>query len=275
MDKANAKRARAEANQRQRAQSIRDRRRFKFTGVATGEVSAGVDPSASRTKHLNTVLSWDFDTDETIFKDGANNVKLGGDVLIGDLRGAKIVTLSLEERATCPRSCVHWTTCYGNNMHRARRWAYGPMLTYGMAGEIRRLCCAHPGVLVRLHTLGDFPDKKYIDWWESQLRLWPNLFCFGFTAHRPSTAMGRAIAKVRNRYKGSYSIKSRFAIRHSGVSGEWGSFTIDYPTTRRKIADALCCPEQVDADLHPERKTHCGSCAACWQSSVPIVFREH
>lgn len=275
MDKANAKRARAEANQRKRARDIRDRRRFKFTGVATGEVGKGVPPETTGTVHSSMLRKWDFDTDETIFKEGTGNVKIGGQVLVGDLRGAHVVTLSLEERQTCPRSCFHWTTCYGNNMHRARRWQYGPMLTYGMATEIRRLCCTHPGVLVRLHTLGDFPDHKYLDFWDAQLRLWPNLFCFGFTAHKPDTKMGRHVARIRRKYVGSYAIKSRFAIRHSGVSGKWGSFTIDYPTTRRRIADGIACPEQLDADIHPERKTHCGSCAACWQSDVPVVFREH
>src|SRR5690606_37043752 len=46
---------------------------------------------------------------------GYNNVKIGNDVRKGLFRGYRIFTLTLEERATCPRSCANWTSCYGNN----------------------------------------------------------------------------------------------------------------------------------------------------------------
>ena len=48
---------------------------------------------------------------ENVLKCGRNNSKIGGDVLVGRLRGARIFTLTLEERATCPRSCAMWRAC--------------------------------------------------------------------------------------------------------------------------------------------------------------------
>lgn len=52
---------------------------------------------------------------------GHNNPKLGKAILKGPRAGWPIYQLSLEERATCPRSCEQWSTCYGNAMHLARR----------------------------------------------------------------------------------------------------------------------------------------------------------
>ena len=46
----------------------------------------------------------------------STNVKLGKKVTKGKWKGFPIFTLTLEERATCPKSCQHWATCYGNNM---------------------------------------------------------------------------------------------------------------------------------------------------------------
>src|SRR5262245_38746167 len=45
---------------------------------------------------------------ERLLIDGANNRKIGGRVTKGALRGVPVFTLTLEERATCPRTCVHW-----------------------------------------------------------------------------------------------------------------------------------------------------------------------
>jgi len=42
---------------------------------------------------------------------GHSNMKIGRDVRKGKFRGYWIYTLSLEERATCPRSCHHWSDC--------------------------------------------------------------------------------------------------------------------------------------------------------------------
>jgi len=51
----------------------------------------------------------------------STNVKLGKRVTKGKLAGFPILTLTLEERATCPASCIHYADCYGNNMMNATR----------------------------------------------------------------------------------------------------------------------------------------------------------
>lgn len=58
---------------------------------------------------------------KTLFVSGHSNVKIGRDVRKGLFRGYWIYTLSLEERATCPTSCRHWLSCYGNNMPYSKR----------------------------------------------------------------------------------------------------------------------------------------------------------
>ena len=269
MDK--AAHARLTRNAKNRA--IVDRRRFKESPVPKGTNKGAVPRSATGTRYKNTLAV--PDGTELMFKRGVENVKIGGDVLVGDLAGAYIVTLSFEERATCPRSCGHWTTCYGNGMQQARRWSYSPDVHKYLESELDDLCATYPGVLVRLHVLGDFMSKGYVNFWGAMLRKHRNLFCFGFTAHKPGTALGNQIAALRSHHRGPYKILSRFAIRHSGTSGTWGSFTIDFPTRRAKLGDAVVCPEQRSAMDGVKTDKHCGSCALCWQSDVPITFVEH
>jgi hypothetical protein len=59
---------------------------------------------------------------------GHNNPKLGKEVQKGPRAGWPIFHLTLEERATCPRSCPVWAGCYGNAMPFARRHRGGRRL---------------------------------------------------------------------------------------------------------------------------------------------------
>ena len=52
----------------------------------------------------------------------STNIKLGKKVTRGKLKGFPIYTVTLQERATCPISCKHYSTCYGNNMMFAIRY---------------------------------------------------------------------------------------------------------------------------------------------------------
>lgn len=70
------------------------------------------------------------------------------------------------------------------------------------------------------------------------------------------------------------NVGGRFWMRHSGRGGEWGSFTIDWPTERKVLGDAVVCPEQLSANAGPSDK-HCGNCGICWSTAAPIVFIEH
>lgn len=256
-----------ERRQAEGAAKVRDRRRFKSTPVPLGETSILADPDAAGSIFLSRVF--EPSDAETVLKDGASNSKIGGDVLVGWLKGARIVTLTLEERATCPRSCQLWRGCYGNSMHLARRWRHGPELEARIRREVAALCADHDRVLVRLHVLGDFYSLGYVEMWGDLMLDHEGLAVFGFTAHGEETPLGAEIARRRRAFG------RRWSIRHSGRTGRWGAFTIDFPTERKQIGDALVCPEQVDAMVGGARRAHCGSCAACWSTDAPIVFVEH
>jgi hypothetical protein len=114
--------------------------------------------------------------DRHILVSGYNNIKIGKIVRKGHLRGYWIYTLSLEERKTCPASCQHWQTCYGNNMPFAKRVDHtAPDFLEILETAVAKWCAPQKpgrggkmkrtGVLIRLHALGDFSVG--------------NMFCFG------------------------------------------------------------------------------------------------
>lgn len=262
-------RAGRSAKKRAQIATIRDRRRFDSAPPANGIISRLAPVDATGTTHPETLRTWRPDIGETILKDGAHNAKIGGDVLSGRLRGAKIFTLSLEERATCPRSCALWRGCYGNNLHQTRRWNAGTELETGLAAEVQALCRMHRKVLIRLHVVGDFYSMRYLALWVLLLDDHPNLHIFGFTAWKIDSEIGAGIARVRA------ALGRRFAIRHSNTTGEWGSFTIDAPTQKARLGEAIVCPEQRSANGDIRPGVHCGNCTACWRGNAPIVFIEH
>lgn len=266
IDEVKAERA---ARGRAKVAEIRDRRRFTDTVAPTGAANRLVPATADRSVFQLAVKEWSPDLGEYVLKDGAHNSKIGGDVSVGDLAGAKIFTLSFEERVTCPRDCSHWRDCYGNSMNRARRWTYTKELEQVIDLEVRALCAFHDKVLIRLHVLGDFPNYDYIKLWARLLDDLDNLHVFGFTAWKADTPIGRGIARLRAVYG------VRFAIRNSGRTGEWGAFTLDFPTKQARVGDAIVCPEQRSAMGDTKKGVHCGNCGACWRSSKPIAFVQH
>lgn len=251
---------------------VRDRRRFKRTAAPDGVPAQPLSEDhpavvEGRTRQRKMVI--DDPGDFPVLVDGANNSKIGGDVLVGRLKGAGIYTVTLEERATCPRSCFHWRSCYGNHDQYARRWRPGPEFEARLRLDIEARLRERSTILVRLHYLGDFYSLEYVHLWHRLLGDHPGLNAFGFTAWEPESPIGRAVSMVRTMYSG------RFMIRHSGRTGTWGSATLDFPTERRKIGDMVVCPEQADAMNDDPRRRHCGSCALCWQSNCGIFFVEH
>lgn len=262
---ASEKRRKAQARGRA---AVRDRRRFQVSPVPTGETRKPEPEASTGTRYPHTLVEPTPGT--IVLKDGANNCKIGGDVLVGHLRGAHIVTLTLEERATCPSSCTLWTTCYGNMMNKSDRFRHGPSLEARIRAEIDALMHRHEKVLVRLHVLGDFYSWEYLCLWAELLDQYDGLNVFGFTAWPEDTQIGAGVARLREVYP------RRFAVRTSGRGGRWGSFTIDFPTRKAMIGDAVVCPEQRDAmgDLK-DRNLHCGSCGLCWKVDKAIVFVEH
>ena len=246
---------------------VADRRRFKFAAVPMGEAGTLAPKEATGTAFPDRVFT--PDGNEAVFKDGCNNSKIGGDVLVGRLKGAYIATLTLEERASCPPTCALWQQCYGNSMPWARRWAHGPELEEHIEFEVEDMCGKHDLVLIRLHVLGDFYSLDYIKLWARLLDTYDNLHVFGFTAWKPNTPLGEAVRTLRKVYP------DRFMIRHSNISGRWGSVTIPFPTEEKAIGDIIVCPEQLDMMAGGKDGRHCGNCAACWSCSNPIGFILH
>jgi len=196
---------------------------------------------------------------------GHSNVKIGRDVRKGRLKSYWIYTLSLEERATCPRSCDHWQDCYGNNMPFAKRVDHAaPDFLKRLEAEIAALCHTRrrTGVLIRLHALGDFYSELYVAFWDRMLDKHKNLALYGYTAHNPFSDIGLAIMAVHQR------VGWRSMIRFSGYNGaSLSTRNIVDPASRP--SDAFVCPEQTG------QTRCCATCGACWGTTKNVAFLAH
>jgi hypothetical protein len=202
---------------------------------------------------------------------GENNPKTGARVDKGQWAGFPIYTLTLEERATCPRGCSNWQTCYGNAMHWPRRAdASDPDFIGALAAEVTTTARRHPqGLVIRLHVLGDFFSSRYVLLWAGLLQMFPNLHVFGYTGRRsddaadPASArIGRAVEALRD---GAWG---RFAVRTSHTeAGPRRAIVVEEPTHQ---AGVITCPAQLEATAT------CGTCALCWSApDKTIAFIRH
>lgn len=192
------------------------------------------------------------DDQPSLLVSGHSNVKVGRDVRKGKWRGYWIYTLALEERATCPRSCEHWQSCYGNNMPFAKRVDHtDPKFLSALEAEIERRLEQHKtGILIRLHALGDFYSAAYVLFWRRMLIKHPRLAIYGYTARMPETPIGREILLL------NVSFKWRHMIRFSNGGGaSMSTVTIMDPADRP--ANAFVCPEQTG------QTRCCATCGAC------------
>lgn len=197
-----------------------------------------------------------------VLKDGHQSRKIGKIVMKGHRKGWPIFTLTLEERASCPRSCSAWSICYGNNMQAAERIVHGDALIERLAVELAALQARHPGgFLVRLHVLGDFWSTDYVDAWSDWLAEFPALAVFGFTAHAPASDVGRRVNRTFHLHPG------RWHVRFSGAPHE--DMAARVVVAGEEDPDAIMCPAQTGAT------DCCATCALCWQSLRSIAFRPH
>lgn len=200
----------------------------------------------------------------SLLVDGHSNVKIGHDVRKGKFRGYHIFTLSLEERKTCPSSCQHWQSCYGNNMPFAKRIDHtDPAFLPALEAEIARLMAKPwPGVLIRLHALGDFYSPEYVGFWRTMLVKHKRLSIYGYTAHDPNSDMGWIIRTL------DADFQDRAMIRFSNAA--WPIMaTASIGTPESKPANAFICPEQT-------RQTRCcATCGLCWSTKKNVAFLEH
>lgn len=196
---------------------------------------------------------------------GSNQRKLGDRVVKGAWAGMPIYALTLEERATCPRSCHHWASCYGNGMPLASRIAAGPELEHWLDRELEQLQRQHPlGFVVRLHILGDFYSVRYAERWGTWLRLYPALHVFGYTAWPADSAIGAAVDGLTG---------PRWRVRRSvpagAAPGPGQAVTVPPGTSSLR---GIVCPAQTG------RTACCGTCGLCWAEAAwrhPIAFLQH
>jgi hypothetical protein len=195
---------------------------------------------------------------------GVNARKIGSHISKGPAKGFPIFTVTLEERKTCPSSCRHWASCYGNNLHFAKRIEHGEAFERRLENELAVLQSRYPsGFAVRLHILGDFYSVQYVQLWARFLKQFRSMFVFGFSARWEwSDPIARELIPLVMAEWG------RFSIRFSNAPiDECSTVSIEHP--RQKPANAIICPAQ-------QNKTgSCGNCALCWHTKRPIAFLQH
>ena len=208
----------------------------------------------------------------------STNAKLGKVVKVGRLQGARIFTLTLEERATCDNSCAHWTTCFGNNMPFATRYKMDDALLIQIESDLEFYNAKGKSFLVRLHVLGDFPSVEYVAFWARMLCQFENLNVYGYTARLSGTLIGDAILSLRS---------PRFMVRQSGQFDGSNMSALSFDDARSlptvDARKAIVCPTQIAKRGEYELAAkgidtltpNCGTCGLCWTTPKNIVFLTH
>jgi hypothetical protein len=235
----------------------KQRRQPRLPGIGTAPyIDDGRTKFSKSVKRVNQVSN--------LLVSGHSNVKIGRDVRKAKFRGYWIYTLSLEERKTCPPTCQHWQTCYGNNMPFAKRIDHtDPKFLPTLEAEITRLLSVknRVGILVRLHALGDFFSVEYVEFWHRMLEQFPNLAVYGYTARTSGPVMW-AIGRLYGAFQ------DRALIRYSDGGFPFMS-TVSIGDESGRPPNAFICPEQTG-------KTRCcATCAACWSTTKNVAFMEH
>lgn len=232
-----------------------------FTPTGTGVMLAADHPAV---RSARTLFPGKRDSEyrHDLLKSGYWQRKLGNRVTKGRWRGMRIFSLTLEERATCPRDCAVFRSCYGNGMQHSVRHAHGPQLEARLWDELTALAERNRrGFVVRLHILGDFYSVGYVEFWREALDAFPGLHVFGYTAWKPCTRIGAAVAALRGQ------LWSRFAVRTSGLQQALGAFVVDSEAEVPK--GSVLCPAQTG------KTETCGTCGVCWSTDKPIAFLRH
>lgn len=200
------------------------------------------------------------DDSRNVLKPVANNSKLGkGKATIskGKWRGFPLFSITLEERATCPSTCLRWAECYGNAMPFAHRFQHGPELEAKIQREVADLARMHPhGFAVRLHVLGDFYSDGYVKMWRSLLIKHKNLHVYGYTAREG----WKCLTDMRKHFP------DRWWVRFSTNKRIKGQIVA---TTQGSVPGAVTCPEQTG------KTESCLTCGLCWSVELPIEFIDH
>lgn len=231
-------------------------------GRGSGHIKLGaLDPAYRYGRTIFSSRVFDPDEVQRVLKDGHQSRKIGKVVTKGKMKGFPIFTLTLEERATCPRSCLQWASCFGNNMQAAERIVAGDALEAQLWEELSDLQSRHPGgFLVRLHVLGDFYSVRYAELWNEALEAYPALHIFGYTARPPQSDIGQVVCEMIGVWP------ERFHVRFSGWNGpKNGSVVVDSADETEHVV----CPAQTG------KTDCCATCAFCWHSDRTVAFLRH
>ena len=191
----------------------------------------------------------------------SSNKKLGKFIVKGRHINKPMYSLSLEERKTCPKSCFHWKTCYGNNMPFAHRFEGNDKLMLRLENEIKLLSKKHKeGILIRLHVVGAFFSVKYVRFWKRLLGIYTNISIFGYTARTPFSPIGKEIVNLRNKNWDNFSVRFSNSVMELSANSE----------NLLGGKKGLICPEQLD------KTKNCSNCGLCWNKNIDnIIFKTH
>ena len=197
----------------------------------------------------------------------STNKKLGKKVLKGKYKDYKFVTLTLVERETCPKDCIHWDDCYGNNMPFAHRFSAEDQNLLQKRIYEDLLNSSNQLLLIRLHILGDFFNVKYVKFWSIMLNTFKNIAIYGYTANNINSkiALSRDIAKEIIKLNRSEDSHIRFS------NDLTNSFSANsYDVVKPVKGESILCPVQED------KTANCGTCGLCWnQKNQSIIFKTH
>jgi len=226
--------------------------------LARNHIAARLGTSLFRDGRLETSRG------QSVLKSGHNSRKIGAVIQKGKWKGYPVFTLTLEERATCPRNCAHWLDCYGNKMNWPTRWMADDELIPSIERSLTEISQNCDNFVVRLHVLGDFYSVAYVDQWCAWLNRFHGLHIYGYTAWQPDTEIGGAVARLAD------AQWERFAIRTSnGPGGVRTTRTLYEPDLAGVVDGAIVCPAQTG------QSECCATCALCWQTQRPIAFLNH
>jgi hypothetical protein len=237
--------------------------------------NAGLDPRHPALREGRTIYRsrvFDAAVRDRVLISGINNSKIGVRVTKGPWAKMPIFTLSLEERATCPRSCAVYSECYGNGMPMAVRFKHTPSLIQKLDAELRHWAATYPkGFVVRLHVLGDFPDLAYFDRWQTWSDEIAPLHVWGYTAHPRDSEIGNAIRTLNDLRSDRWAI--RFSVAPEAPHAPMQAAAIwTKPATFDRDDDAIVCPQELG------RTRTCGTCGLCWNpeaAHLRILFLGH
>ena len=200
---------------------------------------------------------------KTILQSVDSNTKIGkggNTILKGIWKGMPMYSLTLEERATCPKDCRQWNNCYGNNSPFRIRVQIDETFYDKLEKELDKLNKKHTqGFVIRLHVLGDFPSLDYVRIWGRYLHDYSGLHIFGYTHWPVESTIGRYIAFTNT------FMKHKWRIRFSDTLDT--QFSANIETIEN--ATGIICPEQTG------KTQSCLTCGLCWGIDKPITFLPH